>query len=299
MVVRELAARRGSRRSARGPPPARRASPPRRRGSARRRATGSRAAARRRVRRSAPSRSPRRSPPRRAPPRSPPAACTGRTGASASARSTSAVPSAICSRFHSDRSWSSSSTSSPAGEARAARRDSCSSISASSPTASGLGQQLHQQPPQADRLGREIVPRERRAGRGRVALVEHQVDHVQHGCRAGRADRPATGTWYGIRASRILPWRARSAAPRVGAAGEEGARDLLGREPTDLAQGQRDLGVGRKRGVAAGEDQAEPVVLDAVVVRVRGLRGVACEPLGRARRARRRTGRGGGCRRWP
>ena len=56
-----------------------------------------------------------------------------------SARSTSASPSAIWSRFHSERSWSSSRTRSPVGEVRAARRDSCSSISASSPIASGSG----------------------------------------------------------------------------------------------------------------------------------------------------------------
>ena len=44
-----------------------------------------------------------------------------------------------CSRSQADRSCSSSSTISPAGEARAARLDSCSSISASRPIASDSG----------------------------------------------------------------------------------------------------------------------------------------------------------------
>ena len=57
----------------------------------------------------------------------------------ASARPTSADPSAICAWFQSERSWSSSRISSPSAEVRAARRDSWSSISARSPIASGSG----------------------------------------------------------------------------------------------------------------------------------------------------------------
>ena len=53
--------------------------------------------------------------------------------------STSRSPSAICPRSQSKRSWSSSRISSPDDDVRAARRDSCSSISARSPTASGSG----------------------------------------------------------------------------------------------------------------------------------------------------------------
>jgi len=48
----------------------------------------------------------------------------------------SAVPSAICSRFHCCLSCSASGTSDPSGRVRAARRASVSSISASSPVTS-------------------------------------------------------------------------------------------------------------------------------------------------------------------
>ena len=63
---------------------------------------------------------------------------------------------------------------------RAARRDSCSSISASSPIASGSGSSSSEQPAEPDRLARQVGARQRLAGRCRVALVEDQVDHAQH-----------------------------------------------------------------------------------------------------------------------
>ncbi len=43
---------------------------------------------------------------------------------------------------------------------------------------------------------------------------------------------------------------------------EIGGGDLLGRQPADLAQRERHLGIGRQRRVAAGEDQAQRVVFD-------------------------------------
>ena len=50
----------------------------------------------------------------------------------------------------------------------------------------------------------------------------------------------------------------------VGAGVRNALRDLLGRQAADLAQRQRDLRVGRQRRMAAGEDQPEPIVLDAL-----------------------------------
>ena len=130
--------------------------------------------------------------------------------------------------------------------ARAARRDSCSSISASRPDRLGLGQQLHQQPAEPDRLAGQIVPRQRVAGRGGIPFVEHQVDDVQHGVEPlGQ-----------LGARRHLVRDPRVADLRLGAhdalgdrrrRGEKRARDLLGGEPADLAQRQRHLRVGRQR----------------------------------------------------
>ena len=52
----------------------------------------------------------------------------------------------------------------------------------------------------------------------------------------------------------------------VGAGVEERGGDLLGRQLADLAQRQRDLRVGRERRVAAGEDEAQAIVLDRVLL---------------------------------
>ena len=47
---------------------------------------------------------------------------------------------------------------------------------------------------------------------------------------------------------------------------QEGLRDLLRRQAADLSQRQRDLRIGRQRGVAAGEDQPQAVIGDARIV---------------------------------
>ena len=79
-------------------------------------------------------------------------------------------------------------------DVRAARRESCSSISASSPIASGFGEQLDQQPSEPDRFAGEIGARQRVAGRRRVAFVEHQIDDVEHRIEPIRQARAADGT---------------------------------------------------------------------------------------------------------
>ena len=98
--------------------------------------------------------------------------------------------------------------------------------------------------------------------RGReVALVEDQVDDGEHAVHAlaevlrrrdpvgdlGRADLL-------LRAGDALRHR------RLG--DEEGLRDLGHGEAAEQAQGQRHPRLGCERGVAAGEDQPQPVVLD-------------------------------------
>ena len=169
----------GSRRSAPGPP---RAVAHRHRHGAiqfdhRRRFSSQQAG--RTGRRSGPSRSRPRWLRRHARPRSPPGTCRGRTGATPGPARPATCPSAICPGSRA------SGPDLPAdhlavGEVRAARRDSCSSISASKPERLRLGQQLDQQPAQADRLARKIGPRQRLARRRGVAFVEHQIDHLQH-----------------------------------------------------------------------------------------------------------------------
>ena len=53
---------------------------------------------------------------------------------------------------------------------------------------------------------------------------------------------------------------------------EEGAGDLLGRQPAQRPQRERDLGIERERRMAAGEDELEPLVGDRRLVHL-GLHG--------------------------
>ena len=116
------------------------------------------AGARRRGRRSPPSRWRRRRGRRRGRRRSPPGARRDRSGARRAPARPAPGPRRSAARFHSARSWSSSSTISPSGEARAARRDFVQQHQGQQAQALGLGQQLDQQ------AGRAGSPRRRDRG---------------------------------------------------------------------------------------------------------------------------------------
>jgi hypothetical protein len=49
--------------------------------------------------------------------------------------------------------------------------------------------------------------------------------------------------------------------------GQERAGDFFGREPADFAQGERHLRIRGQRWMAAGENEAQPIVLDTLAVR--------------------------------
>ena len=129
---------------------------------------------------------------------------------------------------------------------RAARRESCSSISASRPGASASSGMSSA----SARPSRSASPaRSRAAG---VALVEDQVhDARTASSRSGSGGRAARGKGSRPRILRL----ARTSRWASSARHQEGARDLLGREAAERPQRERDLGVGRQRRVAAGEDQ--------------------------------------------
>ena len=131
-----------------------------------------------------------------------------------------------------------------------------------------LGQELHQEPPDADRFLRKLGARHRGSGGGGVALVEDEVDDAQHGVEP--LGKLGPGRHF-VRDARVadLGLRAHDALRDGRRRGEEGVRDLLGLQPADLAQGQRHLRVGRERRVAAGEDEAQAVVLDGLGIRGR------------------------------
>ena len=153
-----------------------------------------------------------------------------------------------------------------ASSTRAARRESCRSISASRPSASGSsGISCDERAREADGFVAQDRAHEVGAGGRRVALVEQQVEHGEHRARAlGQQVRRRDAVRDAGVADLVLgphePLRHR----RLGH--EERACDLGGREPGERAQRQRDLRLDRQRRVAAREDQPQAVVLDAAVV---------------------------------
>ena len=112
-----------------------------------------------------------------------------------------------------------------------------------------------------DRLVAQVGAHEICAGRRRVALVEHEVEHREDGSEpfgqqvVGRdAEGDARGADLSLRSHEALRHR------RLG--DEERMRDLGRREATDLAQCQRHAALRGERRVAAREDEGEPVVRD-------------------------------------
>ena len=181
---------------------------------------------------------------------------------SVSARSTSGSADAIAPRSQRERSCASSSTSSPSAPTRAARRECWSSISASRPAGSGSpGQQHVHDAREPDRLRREVVADERVPAGGRVALVEHEVEHGEDGGepvlqRVGRRllDRDAGEPDLLLRPHQPLRDRRLRHQQRAGDLGDGQAAD----EP----QRERHLRLGRQRRMTAGEHEPEALVGD-------------------------------------
>ena len=132
--------------------------------------------------------------------------------------------------------------------------------------------QLGEHAAEAQRLFAERRTHPVAAGRRGVALVEDEVDHLEHGRQPRRA----------VDAPRHLEGHAGSGQGALGphdALGhgrlrdEKGPRDLVGREPPEQAQRQRRARLGRQHGMAGREDQAQQIVPHVVVeggVEVRG-----------------------------
>jgi hypothetical protein len=100
-------------------------------------------------------------------------------------------------------------------------------------------------------------------GRG-IAFVEHEIDDPEHRAEAApqllalrhrerhaRRGERALGAHDALRDRRLRH--------------QEGARDLLGRQARDQAQGERDARLGREQRMARDEHQAQQVVADVVV----------------------------------
>ncbi len=118
-------------------------------------------------------------------------------------------------------------------------------------------------------LGEVVAERMGSLVGGSVALVEDEVDHGQHArrplveaMRLGHAETDAGVRDLGPRPKQALPHR------RL--ADEEGSCDLLGREPRDGLQRERNAPGHRQGRVAAGEQQAELVVVPRLLTRRQG-----------------------------
>ena len=147
------------------------------------------------------------------------------------------------------------------------------------------GQQVDQRPGQPDRLGRDVDAQHRVARGGGVPLVEHQVEHAQDtldalGPQLRRRDAvgDAGVLDLGPRADQPLLHR------RLG--DQERPGDLGGRQPAQRPQGERHPRRHRQRRVAAGEDQAQPLVGDVLGVDRRDLVASRRRGPGRASRPR-------------
>ena len=146
-----------------------------------------------------------------------------------------------------------------------------------------IGHQLGEQPAEADRLAAEVGAHELVAlGRG-VALVEHEVDDVQHGRQP--LGQQVSGR-HAVRDLRVVDLALRAHQPLCHRRlrDEERASDLARLQARDRAQRQRQLRLRRERGVAAGEDQAQPVVFEHPVRLLGGLLSGAVHLLRRLRR---------------
>ena len=159
------------------------------------------------------------------------------------------------------RSCSASGTSAPSAPVRAGRRASVSSMSASSPaTSPSSGSSACTA--RVSRIASRVRSPRCRSGPGArgVALVEDQVEHVQHdaqplgalAARAACSKPPPAALMLLLGPADALGHR------RLGH--EEGAGDLGRGQAADGAQGERELRRRRERRVAAEEEQGQRVV---------------------------------------
>ena len=128
-----------------------------------------------------------------------------------------------------------------------------------------VGNESCQDPAEPQRLVAQLGSDPPIAGRRRVTLVEHQVDHTEHGGKPARivlAGRHLER--HPSCAERFL--RAHDALLNGRRGHEECLRDLFGGETTDDSQRQSDLSLPRQHRVGGDEDQSQHVVVDVVGV---------------------------------
>ncbi len=122
-----------------------------------------------------------------------------------------------------------------------------------------VGHHVAEHSGQPDRLAGQVDAGELVAGGGRVALVEDQVEHSHD---RGHAAVQVAGGRHGEAGAGAGQLLFGAADPRsqTGLGRAMGVRDLGGRQTADRSQGERHLGGGVQRWVAAEQQQGEAVV---------------------------------------
>ncbi len=129
----------------------------------------------------------------------------------------------------------------------------------------GVRDQLDDESGETDCLLAEIGAHEFVAGRGDVAFGEHEVQHVQHAAEP-LGELGVGGHTVGDASGLHLAFGPHEPLVHGRLGGEERPRDLRHLETTDGAERESHPGIEGEGGVAAREEQAEPVVGDAAAV---------------------------------
>ncbi len=127
-----------------------------------------------------------------------------------------------------------------------------------------LGQQPGQDPTQPQRLGAQLRTQPVVARRGRVALVEHQVDHLEHRGQALLQLVTGRGLEGHLRLGE-RPLGPDDALRHRRLRDQERPGDLLGGQAAEQAKRERHPRLGRQHRMAGGEHQAQEVVAHLVV----------------------------------
>ena len=69
----------------------------------------------------------------------------------------------------------------------------------------------------------------------------------------------------------------------VGGIHQKRAADFFGRQRAHFAERERNLRIQRQRGMATGENQPQPIVLDVIFARLRSISGACGDPLRKLR----------------
>ena len=121
------------------------------------------------------------------------------------------------------------------------------------------------------------MPHQGRPGGCGISLVEHEIDHTQHGIQPVRELCLRRDLIRNVRVA-DLGLRPDDALRERGRGGEKRPRDFLRGQAAHFAQRKSHLRIGRQRRMATGEDQAQPVVFDAL--RIRQGRGIDSRDVG-------------------